>query len=547
MLFTLGFFSFILHIPIDKNTKNCCYYVNLYSKYVKAGMTMSVNEHLVSYLEKEYGNIESIADILKDNSLYFLVGNLFGIDIKKPFLGTINKLYYKSFVKKLCDIWDLFSSANIDAILLKGIALAEKLYDAPHDRCLGDIDIFVKKEHFSSALTVLIRAGYDFHDNNTINNEHHIVLVKDDITVELHRSVYNPILEIDEKYLLDNIALFSFDQYMVQTFNITATLLHLIYHLYQDTYWSHYSLHSVLNNVKVPTTKRFLYRVYEIALFSEKYHDEIKWDDIIENLKYQRFRVFFKKMIYDIVNIFPDAFPDRYLQAVNSMEYIDDDHDIWCKRLLSPEYNHQDIVGILCGFIDEYWEKRSDKNIHIRTGEGFSLDKPFVKGYKGQQKYELSCDVSTEKVDEGLKLKFVVSNNDFCFTEIGNYDTKASDGIHLMLFGTEKYSYNSIYVFPKIINGVATAIPIDVKASEWVALDKSLIDASCEYTDRDYTITMLLKDKFLQENGLSKYLYMGLVIVDCSPETRKRKAELVLADTYSEWYNPTYFAKVDIT
>ena len=508
---------------------------------------MDVNKILLEHIKKEVADKNALIDYVKKNAMYYSIAYLLGIDVEKQFYYKTNRLRYENYIKSLFEIKSVFDKHKLNYIVLKGAVLANSIYDNPSKRYVGDLDVYVDREGYSTALIILIRLGYDFRDIKTLDNEHHIVLVKDQVTVELHRSIYNPILEIDESYLLSNVVPFSFAQHTVQTFDITATLLHLIYHLYQDTYWSHYSLHSVLNNVKVPTTKRFLYRAYEIALFSEKYHDEIKWDDIIENLKYQRFRVFFKKMIYDIVNIFPDAFPDRYLQAVNSMEYIDDDHDIWCKRLLSPEYNHQDIVGILCGFIDEYWEKRSDKNIHIRTGEGFSLDKPFVKGYKGQQKYELSCDVSTEKVDEGLEITFVVSNDDFCFTEIGNYDTNASDGIHLMLFGTEKYSYNSIYVFPKTTNGVATAIPIDVRSSERVVLDKSLIDTSCEYTDRDYTITMLLKDKFLQENGLSKYLYMGLIVVDCSTETNKRKAELVLADTYSEWYNPTYFAKVDIT
>ena len=39
---------------------------------------------------------------------------------------------------------------------------------------------------------------------------------------------------------------------------------------------------------------------------------------------------------------------------------------------------------------------------------------------------------------------------------------------------------------------------------------------------------------------------MGLVVVDCSTKTRKRKAELILADTYSEWYNPVFYVKIDI-
>lgn len=507
---------------------------------------MNVNEHLVSYLKKEHKSLNKIISYAKENAIYFQAARLLDMDKEVRIYYKMNQLRYNMFLKSIVEIENAFRSYQIKSIIFKGLVLANRLYCDVYERAVGDIDIFVSKSDYSTALTQLIRLGYNFCDATTFYNEHHIALFKGNVFIELHKTVLNTILNINDNYLLNHIEPVTISDHIIYTFDITATLLHLIYHLYQDTYWSHYSLHSVLNNVKVPKTKRFLYRAYEIALFSEKYHNEIIWDDITENLKHQRFRIFFKKMIYDIVNIFPNAFPDKYLQVVNSMEYIDDDHDIWYKRLLLQECNDLDIADILCGFIDEYWERRSEKNIHIKAGEGFVLDKPFVKGYKGQQKYELSCAVSTEKVDEGLKITFVVSNDDFCFTEIGNYDTNASDGIHLMLFGTEKYTYNSIYVFPKIINGVATAIPIDVKASEWAELDKSLIDASCEYTDRDYTITMLLKDKFLQENGLSKYLYMGLIIVDCSSKTNNRKAELVLSDTYSEWYNPTYFAKIDV-
>ena len=92
-------------------------------------------------------------------------------------------------------------------------------------------------------------------------------------------------------------------------------------------------------------------------------------------------------MIYDIASIFPNAFPDRCMQVVNSMKYIDDEHDIWCKRLLSPEYKHKDMADILSGFIDEFWEKRPEKNIHIKAGEGFALDKPFVKDFEREQEY----------------------------------------------------------------------------------------------------------------------------------------------------------------
>lgn len=507
---------------------------------------MNVNEMFMSHLKEHYGSRDNILRLIKYNALYFPTAQLFDIDIEKEISYKLNRLRYEYVLKMFSEIKDLFSTLNINAFLFKGVALAKRLYDTPYKRYIGDIDIFVDKEKFSAALSVLIRLGYNFRDEKTFYNEHHIVLVRDNVTVELHRSIYNPILGINEGYLLKHLVSIPISQCEVQTFDITATLLHLIYHLYQDTYWSHYSLHSVLTSAKIPTTKRFLYRAYEIALFAEKYYKEVKWDDIVNDLKHQKLRVFFKKMIYDFVAIFPNVFPDDYLKLVDNMPYIEDEHDVWYRRLLDSECSQRDISFILSDFIDQYWNKRATQNICIKAGESFTLNKPYFKDQEDDT-YELTCNVSTEKANGDLKLTFKVSDNDFSFTAVDNFDTTTSDGVHLMLFGTEKYSYNSIYIFPKIINGKAMAIPVDVKRGERTVIDPSLISTNCECTDKDYTITVTLTNKFLQENNLSKYLYMGLIIVDCSPETRKRKAELVLADTYSEWYNPTYFAKVDIT
>lgn len=508
-------------------------------------MKTNVNELLVSHLKKQCEDKDSIIEFLFENELYFSTGYLFDIDIETQFSYNINKLRYNYILKRYLEIQELFFQANINVILIKGIALANRLYDKPQKRYVGDVDIFVDKVDFSAALTLLIRLGYNFCDEKTFYNEHHIVLIRENVVVELHKSVLNPRLEIQEKYLLKNVVPFSFSGHTIQTFDITATLLHLIYHLYQDTYWSHYSLNSVLTSERAPSTKRFLYRAYEIALFSEKYNNEIKWDHIINDLKQQKLRVFFKKMIYDIVAIFPHVFPNSYMQAVNHMAYMDDEHDVWCRRLLESNYRQEDLRLILSSFIDDYWDKYSSQNIHIKAGESFTLNNPYIKD-EDIDNYELTCEVSTEKIDDGLKLTFKVSNNDFCFTEIDNYDTTASDGIHIMLFGTERYSYNSFYIFPKIINGEVKAIPVDVKRGKRIVMDTSLVDTTCECTDGDYTVTVMLKNRFLRDNHLLKYLYLGLVVVDCSTKTNKRKAELVLTDIYSEWYNPTYFAKIDI-
>jgi len=327
------------------------------------------------------------------------------------------------------------------------------------------------------------------------------------------------------------------------TFNITATFLHLIYHFYVDTYWLRYNLYSILTSEKVET-KGILYRAYEIALFSEKYYDQIIWEDVFADIKHQKLKIWFKKMIYDIISFFPSTFPEEFLQIVNNLEYINPEHDVWRSYLLEPNDSKKDMGSILSKFIDDYWTKRSNKNISIRTGDRFVLDQPIAKDH--ERNHNLTCIVSAEKIDCDLKLIFKVTNDDFCLTAEDDFDTTASDGIHMMLCGTERYSYNSIYVFPKIINGKAKAIPVDVKRDKREIIDTSLVIADCEFTGGDYTVTVTLTKKFLQDNSLTNYLYMGLIVVDCSSKTKKRKAELVLSDTYSEWYNPTHFAKIDV-
>ena len=77
-------------------------------------------------------------------------------------------------------------------------------------------------------------------------------------------------------------------------------------------------------------------------------------------------------------------------------------------------------------------------------------------------------------------------------------------------------------------------------------LGDDLIKADLSKTENYYTITAIISNKFLKENYLSSYVYMGLVISDCSSETHHRKNELILSEESSEWYNPTYFAKIDI-
>ena len=223
------------------------------------------------------------------------------------------------------------------------------------------------------------------------------------------------------------------------------------------------------------------------------------------------------------------------------INYIEDERDQIYKYFIDTNVSSSDdFDALLSNYIDDNWEARREKNVHNKVGETISLTKE-----SSEEKQDLSCVIDTEKITEGLKIVFKVSNDDFCISEIDNYDTQTSDGVHLLLCGAEKYSYNSIFFFPKQIDGEIKVVVCDVLNNRNIVLSNNLIKAEFSKTDKDYTITAMLSNEFLKENNLNSYLYMGLVISDCSSETHRRKNQLILSEDDSQWYNPTYFAKID--
>lgn len=457
-----------------------------------------------------------------------------------------NRIKYLMQIKELIRINTLFNSNDIISIYFKGVVLAELLYSPAYYRKTGgDIDVYVAPNKFTKALTILYNDGYELTVPNGEDNKHHIVLRKDGFIVELHKNFFNPIIGVEESYLRNHYTLLPLGDDYIKTFSRTATLLHLLFHAYMDSYLTSNNLYTLFSKKKFPETNQFLFRAYEIALFSEKYFDEIRWNEIIEDVKHQKLRIIFKKMINDILAIFPEAFPNSFIHTVDNLDYVSDERDQLYKYLVESEVKEKDtdIDCILSNYINDNWEIREGKNVHKKVGTSFNLTKKFIEGKTYQ---ELSCTIDSEKVREGLKLSFKVSNDDFYFSDIDNYDTQGSDGVHLLLCGTEEYSYNSIFFFPKEINGKIKVIVCDVLNNENIVLEDNLIRAEFLKTDKYYSITAILSNEFIEENHLASYFYMGLVVSDCSSETQRRRNQLILSEEDSQWYNPTYFAKIDM-
>ena len=504
---------------------------------------MDITALLIDYLNKKYGN--DAVNVLSENALYYILGDKY-VEFDEADNSSLRtrKAIMMLNQNTLLKISEFFYDNKIDYISFKGVILSNRLYQNSTSRNAGDIDIFVSERDFEQAYCLLLEKGYKLKYENGYTNQHHVILKNDTSIIELHRNMYHPVINIDETYLRNNLDIIQISNRSIITFNITATLLHLIYHLYMDVCLESGNMYYFFTKKKFPKVGRFLYRAYEIALFSSKYYEVINWTDIQNDFLRQNLRFVFKKMMLDIIEIFPNIFPESVLKTVFDLNYIDDDRDQLYKYLieLKKEQNDENIDAIISDYIEDERLKRREKNICKKAGESLSL----IKKGKENPEHVLRCIIDIEKKREGIRITFVVSDDDFCISEIDNYDTQASDGVHLLLCGTEQYSYNSIFFFPKQIDGETKVVVCDVLNNRNEILDDNLIKVEFSKTENDYTITAMLSNKFLKENNLNSYLYMGLVISDCSSETHRRKNQLILSEEDSQWYNPTYFAKIDM-
>lgn len=416
------------------------------------------------------------------------------------------------------------------------------IYDIPTDRKIGDIDIFVDFKDHNKAIHLLNNLGYQADPDTQQNYRHHTEFIKGKIFVELHRNIINPETGIDEKYLKEHTAKCKMDNFTVRTFDITATLLHLFYHLYMDTFRAYKSFASLFETGTLPKANRFSYRAYEISIFIKKYTAHIKWNDIINDLKKQPLRIFFKQMIYDIDKIYSGVLPECFLKAVKELEYV---YNITDELVYKPFIDSENSINekstnkILCNYITKMKRYFIVKNDSLNIGESILL-KSSVENSR------LSCKLTTQMHNKGIEFTFDVTDIELVLSDANTYNTASSDGIHLILYSSEVYAYKSIFLFPKKEkSGNIKVYACDVLTKPYI-IDDSLITRSFDLTHHGYIIKTVLSIMFLEQNNISDFVYLNFMISDCDPLTHIRKETLLPINDIANWYDPSYFIKFNI-
>jgi hypothetical protein len=96
-------------------------------------------------------------------------------------------LAYDAVLRRVLSV---LGSASIPVMPLKGVLFAYLLYENPADRLRGDIDLLVREEDFSRAISALSIDGFEAKFTNSNGRECTLTVTNPPIEVDLHRALF---------------------------------------------------------------------------------------------------------------------------------------------------------------------------------------------------------------------------------------------------------------------------------------------------------------------------------------------------------------------
>ena len=108
------------------------------------------------------------------------------------YISDINRERNKQIITQAKELNTLLLANNITPIFLKGTGnLLANLYEDIAERMVGDIDLFLLKEDYPKAITLLIEFGYDKEINQELPYRHYPRVIKKDniVGVEIHKEL----------------------------------------------------------------------------------------------------------------------------------------------------------------------------------------------------------------------------------------------------------------------------------------------------------------------------------------------------------------------
>lgn len=512
---------------------------------------MNVVKRVKEYITEKYEANEYF-DILGKNSLLLILKSQFSEFFLRDELEQIQALANRNYIKsidrelQLKAIKKKFEDLGIEFIVFKGLILEKELYDNKYERMVGDIDIYVKPEFFESALNALFEMDFKLRYEQGLQNEHHIQLIKSGRKLELHRNILAPRFKIDEGYLLSNIVEVEYNNNRYRTFNVNATLLHLLYHLYMDEMLYHSEIHNELSFFEViktsEETSRFLYRAFEIAKFIECHKNAISWKELYIDIKGQQLTKMFTEIVKKITNIFPEAFPNFFLEKICSEELMEyDSINAEFKEFLCKQ-EQKNLNKMKAAYVMEspkqflVYDRKyslSESDINIMNPYGTYL----IQGEKPKNKYISSCEFIFRQTKDDIICQAKVLDSKPVYVDIDNPSTQMFDNLVLFFVNPCEYTYKMITVFFHLCeNGSVEGLLYDNYNNCWLGKENVRVRA----TKDGFNVEVMVKKKWL--NLKENNVLVNIHLANCSEKNSAKTSTLSLMGKGENWYDPREFA-----
>ena len=186
-------------------------------------------------------------------------------------LALLHRLWHRERTIALAEILQAFERSSIDAIVLKGAALAWTIYAAPALRPMGDMDLMVSGVAAREAQLSLRRLGFDAEDmmpRRFGRNAHHLPIASRSqngvtISVEIHRDALSrdTLSSISMSNLTESPRPFDMNGTHALALGHVDTLRHLTHHLLEPSWDGRVRLVGLVDLLRYALT----------------FHDQIDW------------------------------------------------------------------------------------------------------------------------------------------------------------------------------------------------------------------------------------------------------------------------------
>ncbi len=525
---------------------------------------MNVIQQTYKYMQKYLYNNE-YEDFLTENHMLYIMKNYLPDICMNNFKKDIlyNRIQTSLVINEMIRINKLLKESCIDAIFFKGVILAQQLYEPIYIRNAGDIDLYVGEKSIEAAYEILVHNGYSLLDGTSICNPHHIQLVRHGMLIELHRRIITSSrnIKINETYMLSHTKSIFLDRVEFKTFDETATLLHLIYHLYMHTVIDYKEITNK-NQYFVQRynlfVKRRFYRIFEIALYAEKYTNKIKWDELLDDISSTCLYDAMAEIFSDINIIYPGVFPDYSIKKIISTAI-----DLSIPYNAFNEYYHVktdskevDAFSVLRDVIEKTWD--SEIVFQCQFAEPvdyYEVDEFQLKKYNKRKTYIFQGTPPRSPEDISFKFKFWVDNDELnlnicikddiiIMDENHQHDYLQCDCLCVTIVTVGKvYRQSPIYVFLRKDGEKVIAVPYDIVHGGKPLAE--ILSTVATIKHDGYHIGISVPLKYIQYNpDRDDHFYMDVMVYDCDDVHDGVKTVLSATSVLSDLYNPKEYIKI---